>query len=166
MGARWMQQKLHKMRKVRKAYLKPYRLHMTNRKPPNKDVIKEYKERAKSLGVDNASIDWFIQRYYADLNVYRGSPPGRKEAETRRQELKADRELEEQLSKVIVIIDNERRRLELFFSGTNKYAFFKETEKKLNRFRHSQDYVNEYSARNIYQMGFNHIHWYEWQLIE
>jgi hypothetical protein len=166
MGARWMQQKLHKMRKARRAYLKPYRLHMTNRKPPNKDVIKEYKERASSLGIDEAEIDRHVQVYYADLNEHRGTPPGRKEALTRREELRKAQQLEEKLSKVVVIYDTDRKRLELFFSGTNKYAFFKFTDKFLNRYRHSQNYVNEFSARNIYQAGFEHIHWLKWHEIK
>lgn len=153
MPARWMQQKQAKMRRARRAYLKPYSLHMGNRKPPNKEVIKEYQERAANLYTP-ASEEW--------LDTLFPGPKSPKKGEPRRDAMKTKEawKVIDELERHVVVERTRSRKLVLFFnSGSEDQAYFVETSTILNRVKTSILYRTPFIARQVYQMG--QIHWDE-----
>jgi hypothetical protein len=152
MGARWMQQKLQKMKKARKAYLKPYSLHMRNRKPPNKDVIKEYKERGKSLP------DPWLDTLFPGIQQ-RNVP--RQEAIRRRDELIKEEADNEFSTQRIVLGQSKNFLFVCYFAVHNGPAYFVHYDLRLNRLKKSQIYSNLHSAKVVYQM--EQIQWKNWE---
>lgn len=158
-----MQQKLQKMRKARRSHLKGYTMHRGNRKPPNKDVIKEYKERAKGIGIDEVFIDAHMRAFWPDHNPERRNSPGRIEALHKAQILRDAQNAIEEVERCVEVFANERRAMHLYFARGNGPAFFIERDFILGRFRRSEEYRDANSARTHYQMRA--IRWYEYRPI-
>lgn len=150
MGARWMQQKVAKQRKERRAYLKPYTLHSGNKKPPNKDVLAEYQERAKALG-----IDW---RW---LNTIFGVIPKENNGPRRAALARAEEIGDEDPVQFSIKLEGSRfDQLFCFFSsGDSGPTYFVHTNWRLNRIKKSKEYRNLAVAKIVYQMGPDCIEW-------
>lgn len=150
MGARWMQQKVAKQRKERRSHLKAYTLHMSNSKPPNKDVLAEYQERARALG-----IDW---RW---LNTIFGCIPQGNNLPRRAALARAEGIKEEPCITFSIKLEGTRfDQLFCFFSsGDSGPAYFVYTNWRLNRIKKSIPYRNLQVAKTVYQMGPQCIQW-------
>lgn len=150
MGARWMQQKVAKQRKERRSHLKGYTLHMRNKKPPNKDVLAEYQERAHALGVD-----WrWLNTIFGCIPQENNGP--RRAALARKEEIGE----EDPIQFSIKLEGTRFDQLFCFFSsGDSGPAYFVYTNWRYNRIKKSKAYRNLAIAKQVYQMGPSCIEW-------
>lgn len=110
MGASWMKQKRAKMARERRAWAKQYS------RPagivPNRGIIRQYKETAKGIGIDEQEVEILMLKMYGH-GPYLGTPAGRRDV------IELLRELRKQVPEMqfFQVLDNAFLRLRLFYGS-------------------------------------------------
>lgn len=165
MGAGWMAEKKAKIRKQRRAYLKPLAMNSGNKKSPNKDVLKEYKERANSLVTKDSDkwLDtlfqpaWKVDNHPEQIALRQQSP--------RAQALKRREHLEKEISqeRKIFLEGNKYWRVVVYFEPNDGPAYFVEHDIRANAVRKSITYSNLSNAKIVWQL--RQVHWGPYEIL-
>lgn len=166
MGARWMAEKQAKIRKQRRAYLKPYALHSGNKKPPNKDVLKEYQDRAKNITTPEKDkwLDtlfkpaWKVANHPEQIALRKQSP------RSQAQKLKEHLEKEIPQDRKIFLQGNKYWSVVVYFEVNDGPAYFVEHDVRANAIRKSKVYSSLSTAKVVWQLKY--VSWGPYQSLD